>query len=70
LVTFTGESDVLRKSLALYIDCTLRKTYVTEIGVTNKLISDVEQKREMKLEVDIDTVEQLFDNQFFDKHLI
>ena len=59
----------MKKTLALYIDCTQRKTYVTEIGLLNKLISDVEQKREMKLEVDIDTVEHLFEGEFFETQL-
>ena len=62
----------MKKTMALYIDCTKRKTFVTELRKFNKLVDRNEQegqKREMCIEVDIDSVEMLFDNDFFDYNI-
>lgn len=64
-----GDSDLVKKTMALYIDCNSKKTFVTELRKLNKLISDVEVKRELQLELDIDNVEALFENDVFENKL-
>lgn len=51
--------------MVLYIDCVNRKAYVTELQRSNKAGED-ETNADINKEVDIDNVETLFDNEFFD----
>ncbi len=55
--------------MVLYIDCQNRKTFVTELYRSNKVIGEEEQNIKVDKEVDIDIVEELFDNDFFERQL-
>ena len=46
------ESDIIKRSVTLYVDVTNQKTYVTEIKELNKYTG--EKKTEKKIEIDIE----------------
>eukprot|EP00347_Sterkiella_histriomuscorum_P002477 403367999 len=65
-----NESDILFKTVILYIDCDNRKAYVLELKRQNQLIGLDETSGTIRKEIDINDLNYLFEDSTFTKYII
>ncbi len=65
IYTLLQESEFVKKSVCYYIDLTNNKAYVIEMRYENDLIGQNEYKDNIQREVDIDSAENVFHEDYF-----